>query len=434
MINISTQVKTKLFSIISDMEKHRSEFVQNPNKDFVRSRKLSFSAMVKILISMGGSTLQKELYNFFDFDTATPTSSAFIQQRSKLLPSAFKFLMRELNRSFTTTKEFRGYRLLAVDGSDAHTPTYPDDKESYIHSNENGRGFNLIHVNTLYDLLSKRYEDVVIQKYRLKNENKALCEMIDCSEITDKVILLADRYYESYNNMAHAQSKGWNYLFRIKDTRGIMRAVTVPDKDEFDIEFNLLFTRVRSKKTTGNPDKYKVIPSAMKFDYLQKHSKDCFPMYFRIVRVKISDSLYETLVTNLKKEDFSSEDLKKLYSMRWGVETAFRELKYNIGLNNFHSKKPEFVLQEILARLIMYNVSMIISINVCISQEQKTYVYQINFSVAIHICVNFIRHNRSSPKSVEDLIKQNILPVRPGRSSRRLMKKGKPSVSFIYRV
>ena len=182
MINFSTQVKTKLFSIISDMEKHCSEFVQNPNKDFVRSRKLSFSAMVKILISMGGSTLQKELYNFFDFDTATPTSSAFIQQRSKLLPSAFKFLMCELNRSFTPTKRFRGYRLLAVDGSDAHTPTYPYDKESYIHSNENGRGFNLMHVNTLYDLLSKRYEDVVIQKYRLKNENKALCEMIDCSE------------------------------------------------------------------------------------------------------------------------------------------------------------------------------------------------------------------------------------------------------------
>lgn len=434
MINFSKQVKTKLFSIISDMEKHRSEFVQNPNKDFVRSRKLSFSAMMKILISMGGSTLQKELYNFFDFDTDTPTSSAFIQQRSKLLPSAFKFLMCELNRSFTPTKRFRGYRLLAVDGSDAHTPTYPDDTESYIHSNENGRGFNLMHVNTLYDLLSKRYEDVVIQKYRLKNENKALCEMIDCSETTDKVILLADRYYESYNNMAHAQSKGWNYLFRIKDTRGIMRTVTVPDKDEFDIEFNLLFTRVRSKKTMGNPDKYKVIPSVMKFDYLQKHSKDCFPMYFRIVRVKISDSLYETLVTNLKKDDFSSEDLKKLYSMRWGVETAFRELKYNIGLNNFHSKKPEFVLQEILARLIMYNVSMIISINVCISQNHKAYVYQINFSAAIHICVNFIRNNRSSPKSVEDLIKQNILPVRPGRSSRRLMKKGKPSVSFIYRV
>lgn len=172
----------------------------------------------------------------------------------------------------------------------------------------------------------------------------------------------------------------------------------------------------------------------MKFDYLQKHSKDCFPMYFRIVRVKISDSLYETLVTNLKKDDFNSVDLKKLYSMRWGVETAFRELKYNIGLNNFHSKKPEFVRQEILARLIMYNVSMIISINVCIDQNQNTYVYQINFSMAIHICVNFIRHNRSSPKSVEDLIKQNILPVRPGRSSRRLMRKGKPSVSFIYRV
>ena len=41
--------------------------------------------------------------------------------------------------------------------------------------------------------------------------------MVDRSEITGDVILIADRGYESYNNMAHIQEKGWKYLIRIKD-------------------------------------------------------------------------------------------------------------------------------------------------------------------------------------------------------------------------
>ena len=96
MSKLPNRVKNKLFSIISDMEKDKSQFVKNPNSDFVRTRKLSFSTMMKILISMGGNTLHKELYSFFDFSTDIPTSSAFVQQRSKLLPYAFEFLLRKL--------------------------------------------------------------------------------------------------------------------------------------------------------------------------------------------------------------------------------------------------------------------------------------------------------------------------------------------------
>ena len=39
------------------------------------------------------------------------------------------------------------------------------------------------------------------------NEHKALVSMIDDSAISDKVILIADRGYESFNNIAHYQEK-----------------------------------------------------------------------------------------------------------------------------------------------------------------------------------------------------------------------------------
>ncbi len=39
------------------------------------------------------------------------------------------------------------------------------------------------------------------------NEHKALVSMIDSSFISDKVILIADRGYESFNDIAHCQGK-----------------------------------------------------------------------------------------------------------------------------------------------------------------------------------------------------------------------------------
>lgn len=49
------------------------------------------------------------------------------------------------------------------------------------------------------------------------------------------------------------------------------------------------------------------------------------------------------------------------YSMRWGIETSFRELKYAVGLTSFHAKKREYILQEIWARLILYNFCEVIT-------------------------------------------------------------------------
>ena len=79
------------------------------------------------------------------------------------------------------------------------------------------------------------------------------------------------------------------------------------------------------------------------------------------------------VVTNLDKKDFPSELLKQLYAKRWGIETSFRDLKYTIGLLHFHSKKVEHILQEIYARLIMYNFSELITSHVIIEKKkQKT--------------------------------------------------------------
>ena len=173
------------------------------------------------------------------------------------------------------------------------------------------------------------------------------------------------------------------------------------------------------------------------FDYLprtnRKHDPSMFyKLPFRIVRFEITEDTYETVVTNLDAQFFPPKELKKLYAMRWGIETSFRELKYTVGLLHFHAKKVEYIYQEVFARLIMYNFTELITSPVIIQNADAKYAYRANFTVAVHVCRQFFLGN-VSPPDVEAVIRRNVSPIRPGRSRPRNMTV-KHAVSFIYRV
>ncbi|WP_238475876.1 transposase [Clostridium manihotivorum] len=100
---------------------------------------------------------------------------------------------------------------MAVDGSDIHIPTNKNDLDSLYEFKDSRKPYNLLHLNALYDLNQHTYEDVIVLRRKLSNECKALTDMVDRSTIKTPAIILADRGYESYNNMAHIQQKGWKF-------------------------------------------------------------------------------------------------------------------------------------------------------------------------------------------------------------------------------
>ena len=117
------------------------------------------------------------------------------------------------------------------------------------------------------------YVDALVQKNRLKHERKALCDMVDRSDI-QKAIVLADRGYESYNDLAHIQEKGWNYLIRVKNcTSGICSGLDLPSSGEIDLPFTLKLSNKRSneaKKLYQDKCQYKYIDTCKSFDFLPK--------------------------------------------------------------------------------------------------------------------------------------------------------------------
>lgn len=434
-MNFFENVKKVLLEKIQTMASCPEPFVRNPGSDFTRTRKLDFATTIRCLIAMESGSLKKELLELFQYHPDTATASAFHQQRKKILPEALEFLFRQFNNAFSQYQTYHGYRLLACDGTALNIARNPMDQDNYFQSNPGEKGFNQLHLNALYDLGSRRYVDAVIQPGRKNNECRALADMIDRCDAGHKTIFIADRGYESYNIFAHAEQRDMYYLVRVKDigrTNSMTSSFGLPQTEEFDADVHLTLTRKQAKQARACSGLYKFLPNNSTFDFLEKN--ECYPMTLRVVRFLLTTDTYECLITNLPRDAFSPDELKTLYGMRWGIETSFRELKYAIGLSCLHAKKVEYIKQEIFARLLLYNFCEIITTHVVIQQKDTKHAYQVNYTLAIHICRHFLRlHTDISPPNVEMLIQKNILPVRPGRSDPRKAKH-QSFVSFLYRV
>ena len=191
------------------------------------------------------------------------------------------------------------------------------------------------------------------------------------------------------------------------------------------------------KELLKDKNHYKFISATQPFDYLPLKNRKSDPavfykLKFRIVRFPISEGMYETMVTNLDRTKYPSDELKKLYAKRWEIETSFRDLKYTIGLLDFHSKRAMCIHQEIYAHLIMYNFAEMITSHVVIERKQRKYTSKANFSVAAHMCRLFYLRKTTSP-DLETIIARNIIPIRPDRHRERKLTV-KVFHGFLYRV
>lgn len=430
-------IKRTLKKCINEMSAHPETFVKNPGKDFTRERKLPFKQVLKAVLSMTGKSLRGELMEYFNLKTSMPTVSAFVQQRNKVDHSAFEALFHTFTKAVDEQALFKGYRLLAVDGSDLHTPTNKDEADSY-HKGTNGqKPYNLFHLNALYDLQRRIYTDAIVQGRKQWNEHRAFVTMVDRDEASVPTIYIADRGYESYNNMAHVIEKRQKFLIRVRDSKSnsLVSGLILPVQDEFDVQYRVGLTRKQTNQVKNSCLKF--VPHTSTFDYLPRTTKKAIPMQpyylsFRVVRFKLTEDTYEVLLTNLPEDEFSVSELKDLYAMRWGIETSFRDLKYSLALSFFHSKKTENILQEVFARLTMYNFAELITSHVVVKQKSRKHLYKINFASAVHICRNFFLKN-ISPSDVEALLLMHLLPVRQRSAN---LRRGSPRAapSFTYRI
>lgn len=425
------KLRKKLFDVIDAVCVEREKYFSASKKDFTRRGKFKPQDIFKSILLMENKSLSHELLPYFDYKKDSPTPSAFVQAHAKIKPEGFKAVFDGFVSETTDHNDkylHKGYRIFAVDGSDSHVPDNPDDPDSYF-PNSNGSHYNLFHINAMYDLLRHTDTDVVIKKKRTTNERAAFIDMVE-KHCNDKIsiIFTADRGYESYNDMAHVTECGHKFVIRVKDidSKGIIADFGLPDTF-FDKCVTLKLTR----RSTNEIKEMKKTDAFIRyirgdFDYLPKDYDRKVPAQFyelpvRIVRFKVKNTT-EVIMTNLSKEEFSASEIKRIYGMRWGIETSFRDLKHTIGLNYYHAKKSDSILQEIYSRMVMYNFCQLVTNSAKIKRPKlrkgRKFAYKINFSQSVQICREFLR-NKIRCKDVLELIEKYILPIQGGKNHPR---------------
>ncbi len=438
--NIPLQTKKQLNEAIEKtIAFHKHAYIHQA-ANFSRKRKLDIETMIKLLISMRGGSIAKELQSAFPYEKVS--AAAFVKQRAKLSYKDFGNIMEEFNQTQTDFQTYKGYRLFAIDGTAVNIARNPAS-ESYMKNEENKKGYNQIHANILYDILNNIYIYCHMQPQPKMNEIGALRLMLEWLDFPKKTIIIADRGYESYNTFAHfLENPNIDFLIRVKQSQSAMREVKKLPMEELDtdISFTITTTQTNTDKENGYIllQKHNFTNTSKQYSTKTRNSQwdfpSPYPMKFRVVRFMLNTGDYETIATSLSREDFSMEDIKELYHKRWRIETAFRHLKYDLGLSHLHGKSDEFAMQEILAALIMNNFCSRIVNTVTVEQKQENaYEYKVNLKMAIELCKQFYRNDNADGEQLVRDIAGYLEPIRPNRSDKRNIH-AKSFAGFVYRV
>ena len=416
--------------------------IENENREFgeqeytfVRNRVLTAEIMVDILLSIQGGSLDKELYEM----GVTAKKSAFVQRRKNISYTVFEEILENFNSIHNDIQRYKGYRVLAVDGTCVNMARNPQSSSFMQHAGT-PKGYNQLHVTPLYDVLNKTYVHCHIQPQPKQDEIGALLFLLEWYDYKEKTLITADRGFESYNLFSHLLEKpNTDFLIRVKQGRSAMREIRKLPMQELDTRINFIITTTQTNtdkrknhiyiQTQKNENRtYSPATKSGRWDFPSP-----YPMSFRVVRFMLETGEYETLATSLP-DSFTLSEIKELYHSRWGIETAFRELKYSVGLVNLHGKKDDFVKQEIYAAMIMSNFSSRIANQVVLEkQKSNIHTYKVNMKMAIYLCKKFYRAKKGNGKQLMRDIAKYTEPVRPDRKDERNIK-AKSFVGFNYRV
>lgn len=385
-----------------------------------RKRIVTHQDIVNALLYFEGGSLAKELKRA-GLDI---TPSAFIQRRHQLPSSLFQDILVGFSAQDTEPERFHGYRVCAVDGSSADVAYDPNAKTFVQHSGAQ-KGYNQVKITAIYDVLSKMYLAADIRPQPEQDEIGALESLLLWHYIDEKILIVGDRLYSSYALFASLlERQDTDFLIRVKQGRGAMKCIADLPMCEFDrqVKFTITTTQTKEDKEQGyiflqtqkNPDRtYSENTRAGRWRFPSP-----YPMQLRIIRLKLSIGEYETLATSLPTSITASQ-VKELYHARWGIETAFRELKYNHGITHIHGKSEKFAYQEIYAAMIFSNFCSKIIRHAVIQSWKNGKLYEVNRKMAGYLCKEYLRNPSADGEKLMRDIEKYVVPVKPGQQNPR---------------
>lgn len=145
----------------------------------------------------------------------------------------------------------------------------------------------------------------------------------------------------------------------------------------------------------------------------------------RFVRVRLSSGEERVLITDLPYDMFDSGEIAHLYTMRWGIETVYDDLKNKLEIENFTGTKENIIFQDIYATILLSNIiNDIMSETALLINQNLKHDMQLNRSFAIGVLKVglldvFLEKSHKKREAIVVALKEEILtqilPIRPGR-------------------
>lgn len=385
---------------------------------FTRNRKQRFPLLLLFMMNFLKKSLSLEIENFTSLlkneCSYRFSKSAFVQARKKVKPEVFDKLSSVLLNEFYTDNDvaiklWNGFRLLAVDGSRITLPITNELKEIYGKTkNQTNTSIVQARCSVIYDVLNNYVLDGILAPLKRGERDLALSHLEHCKK---NDLILYDRGYPSYDFIHENLKKGFDYLMRVKVSfSGLVKDFEKSGKKSLVVE-------MYPRKNTKISDK--------------EYTK-ITPIKVRLIRIELGKGQVEILMTSLlDSRVYKTNQFKKLYFKRWGVETFYDELKNKLKVEHFSGYSNQSILQDFKAALFVSNIQTLIvselEDELKQSNRNKKYDYKINTNVSYGLLKNrivnlFLEDNPIENNTVEELklmFKSHLVPIRPNRKFER---------------
>ena len=353
------------------------------------------------------------------------TSSAYVQSRKKIKAEVFIKLSSVLIDEFYTdndlgVKLWKGFRLLAVDGSTMNLPSSKKLQDTYGYArNHTGNTTVQGRVSVLYDVLNQFALDCNLAP-RSSSERVLALDHLKKTRKGD--LILYDRGYYSYEFIkAHVRSN-LDFLFRAKADSKVVKSFIASKKNTQTLEISLGRTLLKRERETI----------------------DISPIKIRLVRVELPGGEIEVLATSLLDiKKYPSKSFKALYFKRWKIETYYDELKNKLKVEHFTGYSDRAIQQDFHVAILISNIQSLIvndlKEEIKIETKNRKWEYKVNTNLSYGFLKNRILSLFFSDEALEleqimeelnELFKKHLVPIRPDRfnprnKTKRITKKHK---------
>jgi hypothetical protein len=362
----------------------------------------------------------------------SPDNSSYCTARGRLPEQVISRLTRdvgqELHREAPPDWLWKDRRVITVDGSTATMEDTLENQAEYPQSRSQkaGLGFPILRFVVLLSLSVGTVLECAIGPCRGKKtgEQSLFRQMWGALQPGD--IVLGDRLYDSYRDIALLKRDGIDAVFGKKQSRSCdFRRGRKLGKGDHVITW---------KKPKYDASRYE---SRAEWESLPDE------MEIREVRVTIRRKGFRTrkvviVTTLLDGELYSAKELTDLFSERWHIELDLRSIKQSLGMHHLTSKSPEMVRKELWMHLLAYNL-----VRARMAQAAALYGAMprwLSFTEARNLMDHFAPHMSTAASREEcDRIEAELLRAiarcrltkRPGRKEPRAVKKRVQKYSYL---